>query len=167
MHAHTQVLVLFVFTFVFAFLSLFIYVEFGWKTYVLVDCNPGMRCKWTNSKQALTVFTPSVFVHVCHLSPTTSLPWITQLHKYTNSQLYMHVHTCTCMYIRACACTYVHMHVHTCSIDMIIFMHTHTHTWHRLLPSVPGVHECHKALPSLPGEWPLANHVHVERVSKN
>ena len=30
----------------FAFLSLFIYVEFGWKTYVLVDCNPGMRCKW-------------------------------------------------------------------------------------------------------------------------
>ena len=44
-HAHSQVLVLFVFTFVFAFLSLFIYVEFGWKTYVLVDCNPGMRCK--------------------------------------------------------------------------------------------------------------------------
>ena len=36
---------LFIFTFVFAFLSLFIYVEFGWKTYVLVDCNPGMRCK--------------------------------------------------------------------------------------------------------------------------
>ena len=38
-------------------------MEFGWKTYVLVDFNPGMRCK--QAKQALTVFTPCTLCVLC------------------------------------------------------------------------------------------------------
>ena len=40
-----QVGVLLGFTFLFGSLSLFIFVEFGWKSYVLVECNPTMRCE--------------------------------------------------------------------------------------------------------------------------
>ena len=40
-----QAILLLIFTIIFLVFSLFIYVEFGWKTYVLVDCNPAMRCK--------------------------------------------------------------------------------------------------------------------------
>ena len=46
-----QALLLLVLTLMFLFLSLFIYVEFGWKTYVLVDCNPALRCKYTRRRK--------------------------------------------------------------------------------------------------------------------
>ena len=101
-HAYTQVLVLFIFTFVFAFLSLFIYVEFGWKTYVLVDCNPGMRCKETKQASLSLLHVPCVF-SVDLSSLTSFLPRITLPHTYnidltmltSSTPLHTPIHTCT------------------------------------------------------------------------
>ena len=110
---------LFIFTFAFAFLSLFIYVEFGWKTYVLVDFNPGMRCK--RAKQALSVFTTCTLCVLC-VTLQASLLFFPESLIFTCTRTLQHIQHPPLSHTH----TYIHTYIH--NIYDVIHVHTYTHS---------------------------------------